>query len=309
MESNIAIVVPSNRPEQLAQFKEAWAPKIEEAEAKLYVVEDNQSTWDDIKRTLGKNAWIIPVRTDCIRSYGYLQAYQDGARYIVTLDDDVRPQKGNPIIEHVENLNRFIEPANWTRTLQVGPPTRGLPLMRRVVLSHGLWEGVPDVSAQVQIDGFQPFNISSPGNLQIIERGKFFPMSGMNLAWISPLTRILYFGLQGYDIRNPEKPWGLHRCGDILAGVMSKIMLDLNESQAVYSGTPFVLHERASDPIKNLELEKPGIHAPFYFAGSLEGSTSYLTMAERLFHMNYPSKVYCRNLGQAMRTWWELTKS
>jgi len=304
----IGVVVPSNRPEQLATFKENWKKCLEESEARLYVVEDNEETWRDIRGDLGHNSWIIPVRTDCIRSYGYLQAFRDGMDYIVTLDDDVKPQGDNPILEHVKWLDTYVEPDNWVRTLKEGPPTRGLPLLRRVVLSHGLWDGVPDVSAQVQISGYEPYVYSNVRNNQIIPKGKFYPMSGMNLAWVSPLTRFMYFGLQGYDIRDPSQEWGLHRSGDILAGVMSKIIIDSGFLYAVHSGSPFVWHDRASDPIKNLELEAKGERAPFIYAESLKGSASYLMMAERLFHMDYPSKRYCRSLGQAMRVWWEITR-
>jgi Reversibly glycosylated polypeptide len=308
MSKKIGVVVPSNRPEELAKFKEAWAKQLEESEAKLYVVEDQFETWLDIKKDLGKNAWIIPVRTDCIRSYGYLLALRDGCDYIVTLDDDVLPT-GNPILKHVEWLETHIEPGNWTRTLRNGPPTRGLPLLRRVVLNHGLWDGVPDVSAQTQLVGYDPFVFSDPGNEQIIPQAKFYPMSGMNVAWVSELTKFMYFGLQGHTINDPETAWGLHRCGDIIAGIMSKVMIDAwsGVGGAVHSGTPYVYHERASDPVKNLELEKSGLNVPFLYAEWLKGSASYLDMAEKMYHMNSPSRFYCRSLGMAMRVWWELT--
>ena len=307
MSKKIGVVVPSNRPEELMKFKEAWAQCLNESEAALYVVEDQPSTWDDIKHNLGSDAWIIPVRTDCIRSYGYLMAYRDGCEYIVTLDDDVRPQSGNPILEHIKWLDTYVEPDNWTRTLKLGPPTRGLPLLRRVVLSHGLWDGVPDVSAKTQLEGFPPYVCSSQDDM-IVPVGKFYPMSGMNLAWWAPFTRFMYFGLQGSDIREPTQRWGLDRCGDILAGVMSKVMVDAGQSSAIHSGSPVVRHDRASDPLKNLELEKAGEFVPYQYSVILGGSKTYPEMAERLFHADAPNKKYCRELGRAMRVWTELIK-
>lgn len=306
---NIGVVVPSNRPEEMAKFKEAWASKLEEANAVLYEVKDDPDTWKEIKNDLGKDAWIIPVRTDCIRSYGYLQALRDGCSHIVTLDDDTRPfNDNNPILEHVANLKRTVEPDNWTRTLtdRSAPITRGLPMVRQVILSHGVWSGVPDVPATVQLEGYT-FTTPSQDDNQIIPRGKFYPMSGMNLAWQAPLTRYMYFTLQGSDIRDPEKKWGLDRYGDILCGVMSKIMIDNIYGGAIHSGTPWVEHIRASDPQKNLILESPGTWIPYIYSVALKGSTSYLTMAERLFHIDQPSKQYNRSLAMAMRKWYEIT--
>ena len=310
MSDKIGVVVPTNRPDEMVKFKEAWAPKLEEANAQLYEITDDPDTWATIRSDLGRSAWIIPVRTDCIRSYGYLKALRDGCDVIVTLDDDVRPHEdNNPIIDHVNNLNRKVEPDNWTRTLkeESAPITRGLPMIRRVVLSHGLWSGVPDVPATIQIQGYT-FSMPSTFDNQIIPRNKYFPMSGMNLAWHKGMTPFMYFGLQGSSILDPEQRWGVDRSGDILCGVMAKTMVDSIPGAAIHSGEPWVHHIRASDPIKNLELERTSEYLPYIFAVHLKGSTSYLEMAERLFHLDQPSKRYCRSLGLAMREWDELTK-
>lgn len=310
MSDKIAVVVPSNRPEEMVKFKEAWQDKLNEAEAKLYLIEDQPDTWDTIKSDLGRDSWIIPCKTDCIRSYGYLQALRDGNDYIVTLDDDVRPhENNNPILEHVRMLKRVVEPDNWIRTLRQpsAPITRGLPMIRRVVLNHGLWSGVPDVPATIQLEGYT-YTGPDPNDSLVIPRGKFYPMSGMNLSWLTPLTNYMYFGLQGCDIRDPETRWGLDRYGDIMAGVMSKIMIDRMPNAAIHSGQPWVQHLRASDPIKNLELEKTGLTIPNVYSMYLQGSDSWLIMAERLMNFSLPNRVYCKNLGRAMRVWNELIK-
>lgn len=305
--TKIAVVVPTNRPEKLAEFEQAWSKCIEEAEARLYVVKDEPETWKLIQDDLGRNAWVIPVKTDCIRSYGFLKAAQEGADVIVTLDDDVKPINGNPILDHVAQLDQWVHPHNWTRTL-VGPhapPTRGLPELTKVVVSHGLWKGSLDVSAKTQLAGYYHYQ---PGDLdnQIIPRGQFYPMSGMNLAFNAKMTPIMYFGLMGSVIEDPEKTWGVHRMGDIFAGVVSKAMIDLNPSQAVHSGDPVVDHTRASDPIKNAELESKAPLFSYILAEHIKGATSYRAMAELIYNMGYPNKGYTRALGEAMRTWWEL---
>ncbi len=311
MSDKIAVVVPSNRPEELVKFKEAWQPKLDEANATLYVVEDQDTQWAAIRSDLGSHAWIIPVKTDCIRSYGYLQAIRGGADFIVTFDDDVRPPDNgsNPILDHIQNLKKKVEPDNWTRTLRdaSAPITRGLPMVRQVVLSHGLWTGVPDVPATVQLAGYT-FTTPTEKDNGIIPRGGFYPMSGMNLAWHRALTPFMYFTLQGTDIRDGVTRWGLDRYGDIMAGVMSKILIDQNPFAAVWSGTPWVHHLRASDPLKNLELEATGLNVPFILTMALQGSTSYLNMAERVMHLKGPLHRYFKSLGRAMRVWTELVK-
>jgi len=82
--------------------------------------------WEDIDRDLGEVSWIIPRRTDCIRSYGYLKAYQEFPDMVLTLDDDCYPSgSGNDFIErHWHALSRSGKSEAWQETGE-GAVTRG----------------------------------------------------------------------------------------------------------------------------------------------------------------------------------------
>lgn len=100
--SNPIVVVPTIREDSIKSFLDAW--KNEFRDLKIIVVEDNPSRtfdlnygnvehflWESIDRDLGKESWIIPRRTDCIRSYGFWKAYHQEPEFIITLDDDCYP--------------------------------------------------------------------------------------------------------------------------------------------------------------------------------------------------------------------------
>ena len=104
----IVVVVPTIRQDCMQQFLTAWEPEF--AGKELLVVEDNPDRsftlqthaqvthvcWRDIDQELGERAWIVPRRTDCVRSYGYWKAWQRQPDMIVTLDDDCLPPAGGP---------------------------------------------------------------------------------------------------------------------------------------------------------------------------------------------------------------------
>lgn len=48
-------------------------------------------SWKEIDADLGKDAWIVPRRTDAVRNYGFLLAAREKPDMIVTLDDDCYP--------------------------------------------------------------------------------------------------------------------------------------------------------------------------------------------------------------------------
>ena len=80
----VVIVVPTIRENNIKDFLQAWGPEFKTAT--LVIVEDNpERTFkigganvehlchQDIDKDLGKDAWIIPRKTDCVRSYGYFK--------------------------------------------------------------------------------------------------------------------------------------------------------------------------------------------------------------------------------------------
>lgn len=264
-----AIVVPTNRPQHVTPFLDAWQGEF--AEATTIIVEDNPTrtvdlghrcnvvhySWEDIDRDLGTLSWIIPRRTDCIRSYGYYKACQLGVDLIVTLDDDCYPSnKGTQgfLDHHWTRLNETSAYDAWMETGK-GMIPRGVPYFNRqrrrpVVINHGLWEEAPDLDAPTQLVHSR-FQGEFAAVNQTIPVGKYFPMSGMNLAFRPIIVPALYFLLMGRDSE-------YDRCGDIWAGIIVKKICD-HLGYGITSGDPTVVHKRASNVWMNLRKELPGL--------------------------------------------------
>jgi len=261
----IAIVVPTVRQNNITQFLQRWEEEFKECT--IIVIEDNPEpsfelkgknllhfSWTEIDKELGKDAWIIPRRTDCIRSFGYYKAYQLGADIIITLDDDCYPIPGSQFIKkHLEALNTPAESKAWVSTGN-GLLPRGMPyfnLNRSVecVINHGLWTNVPDFDAVTQLVNSRLKLVFEPVN-QTIPRGMYFPMCGMNVAFKRKIVPAMYFLLMGKD-------WPFDRFGDIWAGLFVKKICD-HLGYGVKSGEPLVEHQRASNVWVNLRKELPG---------------------------------------------------
>jgi reversibly glycosylated polypeptide / UDP-arabinopyranose mutase len=259
-----AIVVPTIREHLIKSFLAAWKDTF--ADHLVILVEDNPERtfdvsgtnvkhfcWADIDKILGRDSWIIPRRTDCIRSFGYYQAFLSDVDMIVTLDDDCYPQTEGFLGQHYEKLNKPTGEKAWISTVR-GPLPRGVPYhnLNRVaecVVNHGLWTRVPDFDAVTQLANvrfnqeFEPFD-------QVVPRGTFFPMCGMNLAFKTRMTPAMYFLLMGKD-------WPFDRFGDIWCGIFLKRICD-HLGLAICSGQPWVEHQRASNVWTNLRKELPG---------------------------------------------------
>lgn len=105
------IVIPTNREENYfkvflnnwkSQFEGCTIIVIEDREKCILDLEEFESLeivqycWKDIDKSLKENSWIIPRRTDCVRSFGYYAAYKYfNPLFIITLDDDISPFSGN----------------------------------------------------------------------------------------------------------------------------------------------------------------------------------------------------------------------
>jgi hypothetical protein len=308
----VIIVVPTIRESCIIDFLEAWKKQFESYT--VIVVEDNPErtfninypnvlhfSWLDIDKELGENSWIIPRRTDCIRSFGYYKAYLLGADIIITLDDDCYPLDDNFIEYHIKRLT-FGDENAWESSLENLTP-RGVPYFnlkrnRECLLNHGLWEGVPDYDAVTQLtEQRQKSEIKWID--KTISVGKYFPMCGMNIAWKRELTPAMYFLLMGQS-------YEYDRFGDIWCGVIAKKIID-HLGFAVNSGSPAILHKRASNVFKNLKKELPGLSVNEEFwqkidsikltSNSIKGC--YLQIAEELnFAGNYWEK-----LKTAMKIW------
>lgn len=258
-----AVVVPTIRQDRILQFLNAWENEF--TDHHIIIVEDNPGKtfdlgrpglvhycWKDIDEELGEDSWIIPRRTDCIRSFGLYKAWEKKFDLIVSLDDDCLPSGTDFIAKHWEMLNTRAPSPAWLSTVEGARP-RGVPyhaINRELpcMLNHGLWQGVPDFDAITQLQSVRHPSDVIPID-QVIPRGSYFPMCGMNIAFKRELTPIMYFLLMGGD-------WPFDRFGDIWCGIFVKRICD-HLGYAVRSGQPHVRHERASDVWTNLKKEAP----------------------------------------------------
>jgi len=312
------VVVPTCREAQIRRFLDAWAAEFstrDDRTVEVYVVEDNPEpafdlsgcthySHQDIERDLGEFAWIVPRHTDCVRSYGIWKAWQATPDLIVTMDDDVRPSGTGFLDAHAARLEAVARCGAWLPTIG-GIKPRGLPYARRyrerkIVLSHGLWEGDVDLDAVTELG--QGKRYAADLLDQAIPPGLYFPMCGMNLAWRPELTPALYFGLQG-------AAYPFDRFGDIWAGLFVKKICD-HLGLGVWSGSPHVRHERVSNVWANLRKELPGLEINEWLwmhvdAARLGGATvgaCYEELADRVGEL-YPHGAYWGKLAEAMRLW------
>lgn len=273
MEKIPNIVLPTIRSyEHFQEFLNAW--KDEFNGCHVIVVEDRPKKelesllaqytfsytiydWEDINRDLGENAWIIPRKSDTVRSYGYLKAYQNDPLFILTLDDDTYPLEPGFVQEHYNRLfNPVTHKSNYYSTLKnykFYNPRGYIPGETEVLINHGGWIENPDFDAETQIAfGSQMKLQRSDFNEGLVPRGAMFSMCGMNLSWKPEATKYLYFQLHGHILENGElKKLPIDRMGDIFAGFYAKHFIDKLAGKGMTTGAPFVIHRRASNPWVN----------------------------------------------------------
>ena len=167
----VVIVVPTIRENNIKDFLAAW-----EQEFALHARHRRGQRGADVQdrrqptssttatrtstRDLGKDAWIIPRKTDCVRSYGYFKAWQKKPDMMITLDDDCYPERGADGLRRRRTGRASTsagETSAWVSTLD-GIIPRGVPYepqntqrRRPCVLNHGLWNNVPDFDAPTQM--------------------------------------------------------------------------------------------------------------------------------------------------------------
>jgi len=245
----IAVCVPTCRIDlYYERFMPAWKDLFEKHDVKLFTTVDGKNP-EDIMLTIdnepvGDAAGIMKDDFDLLYSgnaghkllaFYEIAKYYPEIEYIICLDDDVVPL-GDTIQDHVSALNMRV-PISW---MAVGDLyTRGFPYIIRkeaeVVLSHGVWEGVPDTDAPTQLVlGDKPeVNYYK----QPVPKGVFYPMSEMNIAFKRKLLPYMYFA--------PTCD-GVYGADDIWAGIESKRVID-KKGWAAVTGYSKVYHERASN--------------------------------------------------------------
>lgn len=284
----IALVVPTIREASIRRFLSEWGaggPSDLLGEVDLILVEDNPThtmdlsdhfeedgrenwrhfDWAVIDRELGDVSWIIPRRSDTVRSFGYWYAWKAGYEYIMTLDDDCYPDKDypNPHRDHLRSLSKRTQ---WFSTLNTARP-RGLPYFNLgsrddVKVNHGLWTNVVDYDACNQLANPTPEQFDHTS--RIVPRRSYFPMCGMNVMWHRDATVAMYHLLMGqmwdteFAVGELLKKLPFDRFGDIWCGIIMKKIAD-TVGWSVGTGTPYIKHDRASNPFANLKKEANGV--------------------------------------------------
>jgi len=266
------IVVPTIRETSVGHFLDRWASEF--SGHRVIVVEDNPEktfplpgwvehySWQDVDEHLEERAWIIPRRSDCVRSFGYYLAAQEPCDFVVTLDDDCYPEESYApsFLGLVRDaLDRRWDDDRWWNTLDGPERPRGFPYEIReatlpTMIHHGLWSNVPDFDARTQLR-LPDHRLQPVRTVERVPHGRFFPMCGMNLAFRPAIVPALYFLLMGKH--RDGTVWPFDRFGDIWAGLFAKKVTD-HLGYAISSGAPSVLHSRASSPEVNLQKETPG---------------------------------------------------
>jgi hypothetical protein len=341
-QKKICLVVPTIRENSFKQFIQRWDALRLFDHVDLVVVEDNPKKtfsvpvpgaihycWDDIECGLGSYSWIIPRRSDTVRSWGYLCAYRHGYEYILTLDDDCYPptkedglvyESGEVFVQ--EHLNALTGRTRWFNTLSSVKP-RGVPFygtgkLLSTVVNHGLWTNVLDYDAPTQL--VAPVKEKFSFDNRIVPHGLYFPMCGMNVMWRREWTVCMYHLLMG-QAQDCDDPGGLtklpfDRFGDIWCGIIMKKIADTN-GRTVGTGMPYIRHERASNPFTNLKKEANGleVNETFWEYVDLCQLRAQASLPDQYKHMgahigmwNCPAEYadYFKKLGNAMQVWAKL---
>lgn len=265
----IAVVVPTIRgKDQLVAFINDWQQLFKLHDVKLVIVKDGDKPivyeWKHTaikytaRQVLGKDADLISNHTDACRNLGfaYVAKFMPEIEVILTLDDDTKPH-GDTIKHHLEALS-VRAPITWMNTTMT-QYMRGFPYNIRgeapVVVSHGVWEGVPDLDAASQLQGISKQTFYRG----VIPKGALFPMCGMNVAFHISVLPYMYFAPMMGTVQ---------RFADIWCGIEMKKDMDAR-NLAVVTGMAAVLHERASNVYKNLQLEAKGIEMNDHYGRGL----------------------------------------
>jgi len=291
----ISLVIPTIRENCFNDFVKRWSDiGLFDHIDNFIVMEDNPKktfginndhlgcnvkhlSWENIDNHLEQNSWIIPRRSDTVRSYGYLVAAKSySSDYIITLDDDCYPCSDVDGLKYdgagflKEHLKQFTGRSRWFNTLNSVKP-RGVPFYNvgkcdKVIVNHGLWTNVLDYDAPYQLVNPIPEDFSFDN--RIVPHGQYFPMCGMNVMWKSEATVLMYHLLMGRRMwsgitsekldKDSLVKLQLDRFGDIWCGIIMKKIADMT-GHLVTTGMPYIRHERASNPFANLKKEADGI--------------------------------------------------
>lgn len=324
---DVALVVPSIRKESFERFQEEWGRVGLFDKVDLILVEDNPCktfdapkavehvSWSEIDKH--RWSWIIPRRSDTVRSFGYWLAWDRQYKFLMTLDDDCYPSKDAEFHDLPGFHRSMLEGrTKWFNTLNSVRP-RGVPYYnigtREVHVNHGIWQGVLDFDAPQQL--VNPVKEAYTYDNRIVPHGVYFPFCGMNWMCRREAIPLMYHLMMGrkWNLR----PLPFDRFGDIWCGIIMKKICD-HLRWSVSTGTPYIHHDRASNPFTNLKKEANGIEVNEWFwekidAVELTGKTAPECYAEigravQSIGSGTDNEIYWRDLGSSMVTWAELFK-
>lgn len=321
MKNNVALVIPTIREDSFNRFIKEWMPTGLFEKVDLIVMEDNKEktfqvpdfathlSWEDIQKESFSD--IIPRRSDTVRSFAYWYAWKQGYEYLMTLDDDCYPEQGyeNLVDIHLQMMTR----TKWFNTLNNVRP-RGTPYYnlgeRKVYINHGLWTNVIDYDAPQQLANPIP-EVYTHDN-RIVPHGAYHSFCGMNAMWRRDAIVLSYHMLMGkkvYGATMTQLPFD--RFGDIWCGIIQKKICD-HLGWAVSSGTPYIHHDRASNPFTNLRKEANGIEVNEWFWEKIDAidlskltnaASCYFSIGSQISLWDGEYKEYWNTLGNAMMRW------
>lgn len=267
--SRIALVIPTIREKQITEFLQAWSSEILKNNVKTYIVEDNaqkEFSLKDFEESLGiihlshadaseELKSVISLKSPGCRQIGFFEAFKSDHEILITLDDDVRPIPESRFFENYYSILTKGIP-EWVDPL-LNYRSRGYPVENtghiKIDFHIGSFMGVPDVDGETQLAEEDNFS-SKPPEYQskaiLVPEGQFIPVNGGICGWRMELTPFIHYAIWSEEL-------SYKRFDDIWMGVILKLWLDACGLKMSY-GPPFVNHIRASDPLKNRELEQNG---------------------------------------------------
>lgn len=325
--SKVAMVLPSCRRDCLDKFLELWSPFPWDHTIVCWDGVDKPQvghnvdvyTWEDFTKMedFGERGriQIFSRKQSAIRSFGFLKAAEGKADVITTLDDDCYPENGlreRFVEKHFEILSGVIPVAASTVP---GIHVRGMPFENItqhscVGVNMGLWLNNADVDAVhalLKAPGSEP-GFMPPRGTRVMSPAQLFSLCGMNFAFTRDMLPMMFFPRNGEGSK-------YSRYDDIWAGlVVQKALSSLGVGITV--GEPCVVHNRASDPYKNILAESSGVALnewlwKAFSKMEVSGSTPtrcVRSIADNLWLLSdlSPDTEYLAQWSQHLKLWLEL---
>jgi hypothetical protein len=310
------LVIPSIREKSLKEFLNVWEDKGDWDE--IILIEDNtsktfevESKWrihhyshKEISEELGDNSWIISRKDSACRTFGFKKAWDFGAEWILSLDDDTFPDSSlckGICAEHLEVINSFTVCKCSVGKRSRGLPYRNLGKINNIVCNMGLWTNIGDWdSVQSLADDNLSNYFTPPIDSFLAHPQHRYPFCGMNIFFKRSVIPAMYFPLMGDDYK-------FYRQDDIWAGwIFQKIFEHLRLCWSI--GKPWIEHRRASDPFVNLIKESTGIKKNEYFWQRINdirlfGNTVVDCVLEIGNDLSADEDGYISILGKAIKIW------